>query len=126
MILLILESFLLLSYLRSSYSQLKTKPPSNQPTPSPTSSPTSTVTVDYSCLHANLWKVNKNNDFNVYFNDTVDIINSSYSFYDESWEIYFNSLVNYTTKLSDSDITSLNSRPNAKNGDFKNGAVSIR
>jgi hypothetical protein len=66
--------FILFIQLNLVYSQ-KTRPPTNEPTAVPTASPTSEVTVDYSCLHRNLWKVNDNNDFSYIFNDTVDIIN---------------------------------------------------
>jgi hypothetical protein len=48
---------------------------------------------------------------------------STYSFEDEAWEIFFNTLINYTTTLSQDDIDALNSRPNAQSGEFKTGAV---
>lgn len=79
-----------------------------------------TVAVDYSCLHANSWKMNANNqyDYSSIFSSYTEILSSSLS--SSSWSVSFNQIPFYETNFSTLMVSKLNTRPKAST-DFVDG-----
>ena len=107
-----------------------TTPPTARPTvtlspsskaPAKSSSPSSTIySVDYTCLHANSWLINKKNNYNNYFKSWTDITNSHVTSNGKIWSVLASQIPNYNNIFTASDIQKLNSRPKAS-PDFKTG-----
>ena len=81
----------------------------------------SNLTIDYSCIHANSWllNANNNNDYSSIFSTNTEIISSSSSS-SSLWTINFNQIPYYYHNFTASVIAALNSRPKAST-DFVNG-----
>lgn len=89
--------------------------------PVKSSSPSSTIySVDYTCLHANSWLINKNNNYNNYFKSWTEIANSHLTSHGQIWSVLASQIPNYNKIFTAADIQTLNSRPKAST-DFKTG-----
>lgn len=99
--------------------------PTKTPTPtaaglSSNPTPSAQYSVDYSCLHANSWLVNKNNNYNHYFNSWTDITNSHVTGKGKVWSVLASQIPNYNNIFTTANIQQLNSRPKAST-DFVTG-----
>lgn len=77
--------------------------------------------VDYSCAHSASWRMNQDDHTASNFGDVKTDVTSS-AIYSASWMVGFNRIPNYDREFAHSDISTLNSRPEAAT-DFTSGAT---
>jgi hypothetical protein len=94
---------------------MKTAKPSGEPTVAPT------TVLDYSCLHANGWLLNAQNnyDYSFLFSAYTEILSSFGVSSSSTWQISSSQIPFYNLNVTAAIISSLNSRPYASS-DFSN------
>lgn len=102
-------------------SKTKTVSPACVPTRVPTSAPV--YSTDYSCVHANAWLVNTDNQYSNLYGTNVDVITSAFvntSVSTTGWMVSFNGIPFYGHVFTQDEIDTLNARPRAAT-DFTTG-----
>ena len=79
--------------------------------------------IDYSCLHSNNWRVNRNGHTNSQFSSSkTEITTSSPYNSNTQWIVTYTGIANYDRTFTTADISALNSRPKAST-DFTSKVV---
>ena len=82
------------------------------------------IAIDYSCTHANNWKLNQNSQFNTIFNSNTDITLSHIDESHQNWHVTSTGIVSYDMVFTEAMIKELNDRPKYGDDFFNREGVS--